>query len=307
MLTRPPTRGKQTSTRHWGRTLGDSTLDLLPQFAAFQRGKGLAERTIHNRDYMLRQLRRTTGHALLELTVNDLRGHLGRGVSKGSMQTERDCYRAFYRFLAEEKLRADDPTERLPRIRAPRGRPRPYTQEQIDALLTSGAYKRTRAMILLGCYQGFRASEIAAIHGHDIDIESGTIRVLGKGGKISFLPLHATIADLALTMPRDGFWFPARKSNTGHIHSRSVSDLMTRAKKRAGITEPKLTGHSLRHAYGTTLVKNGVDLRTVQELMRHESLATTQIYTLIDDEQLRDGIQRLPARPIPRHSGRVAA
>ena len=306
MLTRPPGRGRQ-STRPSGRGLGGRPLDLLPQFAEYQRGKGLAERTISNRDYMLRQLRRTAGRSLAELTVQDLRHHLGRGVSKGSMQTERDCYRAFYRFLAEEKLRADDPSERLPRIRAPRGRPRPYTQEQIDALLTSGAYKRTRAMILLGCYQGFRASEIAAIHGHDIDLDGGTIRVLGKGGKISFLPLHPTIGELALIMPRDGFWFPARKSNTGHIHSRSVSDLMTRAKKRAGITEPKLTGHSLRHAYGTILVKSGVDLRTVQELMRHESLATTQIYTLIDEDQLRDGIQRLPARSIPQRSGRVAA
>lgn len=306
MLTRPPGRGRQ-STRPSGRRLGGRPLDLLPQFAEYQRGKGLAERTISNRDYMLRQLRRTAGRPLAELTVQDLRHHLGRGVSKGSMQTERDCYRAFYRFLAEEKLRDDDPSERLPRIRAPRGRPRPYTQEQIDALLTSGAYKRTRAMILLGCYQGFRAAEIAAAHGHDIDVESGTIRVLGKGGKVSFLPLHPTIAELARVMPRDGFWFPARKSNTGHIHSRSVSDLMSRAKKRAGISEPKLTGHSLRHAYGTALVKSGVDLRTVQELMRHESLATTQIYTLIDEDQMRDGIQRLPARPIPQRSGRVAA
>lgn len=306
MLTRPPGRGRQ-STRPSGRRLGGRPLDLLPQFAEYQRGKGLAERTISNRDYMLRQLRRTAGRSLAELTVQDLRRHLGRGVSKGSMQTERDCYRAFYRFLAEEKLRDDDPSERLPRIRAPRGRPRPYTQEQIDALLTSGAYKRTRAMILLGCYQGFRAAEIAAAHGHDIDVESGTIRVLGKGGKVSFLPLHPTIAELARVMPRDGFWFPARKSNTGHIHSRSVSDLMSRAKKRAGISEPKLTGHSLRHAYGTALVKSGVDLRTVQELMRHESLATTQIYTLIDEDQMRDGIQRLPARPIPQRSGRVAA
>lgn len=306
MLTRPPGRGRQ-STRPSGRRLGGRPLDLLPQFAEYQRGKGLAERTISNRDYMLRQLRRTAGRSLAELTVQDLRHHLGRGVSKGSMQTERDCYRAFYRFLAEEKLRDDDPSERLPRIRAPRGRPRPYTQEQIDALLTSGAYKRTRAMILLGCYQGFRAAEIAAAHGHDIDVESGTIRVLGKGGKVSFLPLHPTIAELARVMPRDGFWFPARKSNTGHIHSRSVSDLMSRAKKRAGISEPKLTGHSLRHAYGTALVKSGVDLRTVQELMRHESLATTQIYTLIDEDQMRDGIQRLPARPIPQRSGRVAA
>jgi len=282
-------------------------LNLLPYFAEYQRGKGLSERTISNRDFMLKQLRNFAGRTLADLTTHELRCHLGRGVSKGSMQTERDCYRAFYRFLTDEGLRNDDPSEKLPRIRAPRGRPRPYTQEQIDALLASGAYKRTRAMILLGCYQGFRAAEIAAVHGHDFDLHAGTISVLGKGGKVSTLPAHPTIIELAKTMPKDAFWFPARKTNTGHIHSRSVSDLMTRAKKRAGITEPRLTGHSLRHAYGTSLVKAGVDLRTVQELMRHESLATTQIYTLIDDDQLRDGLSRLPARVIPSRAQRSAA
>lgn len=161
-------------------------------------------------------------------------------------------------------------------------------------------------MILLGRYQGFRASEIAAVHGHDLDLDAHTIEVLGKGGKLSVLPLHPVIERIAASMPCDGYWFPARKTQVGHIHSRSVSDLMTRAKKRAGITNPKLTGHSLRHAYGTDLVRAGVDLRTVQELMRHESLATTQIYTAIDDAQLRAGIDRLPATVTPTHSGRYA-
>jgi site-specific recombinase XerD len=68
---------------------------------------------------------------------------------------------------------------------------------------------------------------------------------------------------------------------------------MRRAKLRAGIDNERLTGHSLRHSYGTELVRAGVDLRTVQELMRHESLATTQIYTAIDEEQMRYGINRL--------------
>lgn len=279
---------------------------LLHQFAAYQLAKGLSARTIANRNYMLQSLEKHAGIPLHEVTTAHLRERLGRGVAKGTMQTERDCYRAFFGFLVEDGHRSDDPSLRLPKIRAPRGRPRPYSQEQIDALLRSGSYRRTRAMILLACYQGFRASEVAAVHASDIDAGERTIRVRGKGGKVVFLPLHPTIAELAPTMGSE-WWFPARRGAPGHINSRSVSDLMTRAKRRAGITNEKLTGHSLRHAYGTTLVRAGVDLRTVQELMRHESLATTQIYTLIDDEQLRAGIVRLPERAPVKHSGRRAA
>lgn len=281
------------------------TCDILQDFATYQRSKGLAERTIENRAYMLRALERHSHEPLLTITIRELRNHIGRGISRTSMQTERDAYRSFYRFLRREDYRTDDPTKKLEKIRVSRGRPRPYSQEQIDALLTSGAYKHTRAMILLACYQGFRASEVAKVHGHDIDLDGGTMRVLGKGHKLVFLPLHPVIAELAQTMPRDSWWFPARRGEPGPIHSRSVSDLMTRAKKRAGIIEPKLTGHSLRHAYGTTLVREGVDLRTVQELMRHESLATTQIYTLIDEDQMRAGIVRLPVRELPARSGRM--
>lgn len=281
--------------------------DLLQEFAVFQRAKGLSDRTINNRAYMLRQLSNALDKDLLAMTIHDLREHIGRGISKGTMQTERDCYRAFYRFLKDEEYRTDDPTERLAKIRAPRGKPRPFTQQQIDAMLTSGAYRHTRAMILLAYYQGFRASEVAAVHGHDIDLDSNTIRVVGKGDKYAMLPLHPTVREIAMKMPRDDWWFPARKRTGAHIHSRSVSDLMRHAKLRAGITNTRLTGHSLRHSYGTTLVHEGVDLRTVQELMRHESLSTTQVYTLVDSQQLRDGLARLPGRSILEHSGRQAA
>jgi site-specific recombinase XerD len=280
---------------------------ILSEFAAYQRAKGLSDRTIENRAYMVAALYRNAGVSLLEVDLHHLRRHLGRGVSAGTMQTERDCYRAFFTFLKEDEYRTDDPSERLSPVRAPRGEPRPFTSEQIDRLLATGSYRRTRAMILLGCYQGFRAGTIAQVHGRDVDLASNTIRAIGKGNKVRVLPLHPLIRELAETMPADEWWFPARKGRPGHIHSRSVSDLLAEAKKRAGITEGKLTAHSLRHSFGTDLVAEGVDLRTVQELMMHSSLATTQIYTGISAEQKAEGISRLRGRQVPEHSGRHAA
>ncbi len=77
-------------------------LNILEEFAAFQRAAGLSDRTINNRDYMLRALVAASGTPLLQVTLRDLRNRLGRGISKGSMQTERDCYKAFYRFAQGE-------------------------------------------------------------------------------------------------------------------------------------------------------------------------------------------------------------
>ena len=229
------------------------------------------------------------------------------GVSAGTKRTERQALRAFFAWLVDEGLRDDDPSARLGVVKVPRGTPRPFTDAQIDAMLTGGAYRRTRAMILLGALQGLRAASIACVHGHDIDLVSGLIRVHGKGDKVRLLPLHDTIAELALTMPADDWWFPARRGREGHIHAASVTNLITRAKKRAGIIDERLTPHSLRHSFGTELVEHDVDIRVVQELMMHESLSTTQIYTGVSERRKRAGLDALPYRPVLEHSGRQRA
>jgi site-specific recombinase XerD len=162
-------------------------------------------------------------------------------------------------------------------------------------------------MILLGVYQGLRAGSIARIHGRDVDLVENLLHVVGKGNKRAALPLHPLIREVAIKMPTDDYWFPARRGSRGHIHSASVSDLLTRAKKRAGIDDEALTGHSTRHTFGTELVEAGVDIRVVQELMMHESLASTQIYTRVSARKKAEGIRLLIPRPIPDHSGRRAA
>lgn len=291
--------------------MGNQPLQI---FAAYERGKGLADTTIRNRDSILRTLRSAAGRPLVDLDIHDLRNYLGRPaipgrnrVAAGTRRTERGAMVAFYTFIHEEGLRADNPTVRLDPVTAPKGEPRPFTREQIDAMLNSGAYRKTRAMILIGYYQGFRVSSIARVHGHDIDLIGGTIRTIGKGGKERTLPLHPVVAELAEAMPTDNWWFPARDGSNRPVHPSSVTNLITLAKKRAGIRDPRLTPHSLRHAFGTDLVEEGVDIRVVQELMMHESLATTQIYTGVSAHRKREGIMALPERTIPIRSGRLAA
>ena len=259
---------------------------MLIAFAEYERARNLAEATIRNRDSILRTARDKLGKLLIDMDLRDLRQYLGRpGNHPGTRRTERAAMRAFFHWLVEDGYRRDDPTARLAPIRVPKGEPRPFTPGQIDAML-SRSYTRTRAMILLGYYQGFRVSSIA---------------------RVRTLPLHPVIAELAETMPTRDWWFPARGDHPGHVQPTSVTDLITRAKKRAGITDPTLTPHSLRHAFGTDLVEGGVDIRVVQELMMHESLATTQIYTRVSERLKREGISLLRARSIPVRSHRRAA
>lgn len=279
--------------------------EVLGIFAEYQRSGHRSPNTIKKRASILRGFARRQRTTLLDATVFDLRREQGREeIAASTRETMRNTFRAFYGFLQAEGLRDDNPALRLPKVKVPPHRPRPYTQEQIDRLLNTGAYRRTRAMILLACYQGLRASEIARVHAGDLDMHALTLKVLGKGDKTDYLPLHETIVELAPTMG-DGYWFPARGGREGHIHGGSVSDLLHDARERAGITDKKLTGHSLRHSFATELVRGQANIRAVQELMRHASLKYTAQYTEVLDEDRREAHAVLPPRPIPLHSGRT--
>ncbi|MBF4568781.1 tyrosine-type recombinase/integrase [Plantibacter sp. VKM Ac-2880] len=283
----------------------DGWAEVLSDFADFQRSQGLSDTTIRNRHSILRTLARDCGRGPMDVTASDLRKQVGReGISAGSRRTYRGAMIAFFSFLQEDGYRVDNPASKLPTVSAPRGVPRPFSQDQISAMIEGGAYRKTRAMILIGYFQGFRVSQIARVHADDLDLLEGTIRTVGKGAKVSTFPLHPVIKQLARSMPSQGWWFPARGERDGHIHGSSVTNLITLAKKRAGITDPHLTPHSLRHAFATDMIENGVDIRVIQELLAHSSLSTTQIYTGVSARRKREGILTLPARDVPARSNR---
>lgn len=150
-------------------------------------------------------------------------------------------------------------------------------------------------MILLAAYQGLRVSEVARVRGVDVDGLGETLTVLGKGGVRAVLPLHPYIAAEA-DRYGPGWWFgqhvPNRSSRSGGpVLGNSVSRIVGEAMGRAGVPG---TCHSLRHWYASEMLRQGVDVRVIQQLMRHASLATTERYLHVDDEQRRAGALRLP-------------
>jgi integrase/recombinase XerD len=212
--------------------------------------------------------------------------------SDSTAATYHSYLRAWFKWLIIEEHRVDDPMIKLGTPKYPERVPRPVPDDGLVKLLVSRMHHRTRVMILLAALAGLRVSEVARVKGEDIDLEKCVIYVMrGKGKKRAALPLHHLLVEAAHTMPRRGVWFPGMRGRAHtHVLGKSVSDIVGQAMRRAGAQG---TAHCLRHWYGTTLLEDGADLRTVQELLRHASLATTAIYTKVPDQRRHEAINKL--------------
>jgi integrase/recombinase XerD len=183
----------------------------------------------------------------------------------------------------------ENPMPLIRRPPTPRPRPRPLRERELRRALEVAEHD-TRAHLLLGYLAGLRAFEIAKFHGRDIT--PAGIRVVGKGGVVETVPTHPLLWELAQLYPRDAYWFPSPKPGRQRIGSATVTNRIRRLFSAVGIEGAT---HRARHTYGTMLLRQGANLRVVQELMRHGSLATTAVYLGVDDDERRTAIDGLVA------------
>ncbi|MGH3954546.1 MAG: tyrosine-type recombinase/integrase [Mycobacterium sp.] len=242
----------------------------------------MSPRTVRERVVVLRGLAKFSGVAPEHATFVDIVTWLAQGDwMPGTRYQYHSALTAWFLWLQVEQYRDDNPMIRIPRPKRSKGIPRPTSDAELDRILVSTRRERTRSMLILACLQGLRAHEIAKVRGEHVNLMDGRLEVTGKGGKTKVLPLHPDVAQLATTMPRDGYWFPG--TDGGHVHRNSVSTNVSRAFRRARVSG---STHRLRHWYGSSLIDAGVNLRDVQELMRHETSASTEIYTLVPPERM---------------------
>ena len=199
-------------------------------------------------------------------------------------------FASIYRWLIDTGRMDRNPMDPIRRPPKPRAKPRPLTPVQVATVL-DGADDRLRAWMLLALLAGLRAHEVAKFRGQDIDAES--ICVVGKGGQDSMIPTHPMLWELAQAYPRKGLWFPStfhvgQPQGTGY-----VSQLVAERFRSVGIERGSI--HRLRATYGTTLLRAGANLRVVQTLMRHSSLATTEHYLGVDEDERVTAIGLLAA------------
>lgn len=197
--------------------------------------------------------------------------------------------RSLFDWMRRSGIRPADPMLDMRAPKRPAQKPRPLDQlEQSRALVA--ADDPTRAFLLLGLLAGLRAFEIAKIRGEDISQDALYVR--GKGGKDAMVPTHPLLWELAQAMPRQGWWFPSPHKGKGHIHPATVTRKITALFHELGIEG---STHRARHSYCTNLMRAGVALRIVQELARHDSLATTAGYLAVDEDERRAAIGLLSA------------
>ena len=209
--------------------------------------------------------------------------------------------RSFHRFLVREGVTDQDPAARVAPPRLPRSLPRPLPVDDVRRLLEAPdegtpAGLRDRAILELLYGSGLRISELTGMDVDDLDLEEGSLRVLGKGGKEREVPLGSFGRDavgayltrgrpaLATAVSRGALFLNARG---GRLSRQSCARLLGRYVRLAGI-DRRVTLHTLRHSFATHLLEGGADVRVVQELLGHASVATTQIYTLVTARHLRE-------------------
>ncbi len=280
----------------------------LSRWRAFQLAAGLGHRTIDSREEMLRNLAERTQKAPSELTLDDLLEFLGRPhfrtgqpLSAGTKQVERSYLQQWGRWAYEEGIVSEDPARRLPKVKMPRRKARPLRLEHIAAMLEQDTlWQSTLDLVTVAANTGLRVGEIVRIHGADYDPYTQELRSLRKGGFVQYIKLTPVLVELAERMPRDGWWFPSEYSNKefpdggGHILMKSASTRITSVMRRVGITDTRLTAHSIRHFYCCLLLAQGVPLHVVQEMMGHASLATTQLYIEVQQHEIDAAVASLP-------------
>jgi integrase/recombinase XerD len=258
---------------------------------------------------------------LLGAAPADLLGYLAArfaGSQASASNRRLASLRRFYRWALRERLRDDDPTLRLERARQQPRRPHTLSEAQVDALLAAPPADtalglRDRAMLELMYASGLRVSELVALQAVHLSLADGVVRVVGgKGGKDRLVPFGEAAAqalrrylDEARARLLDGgdsafVFVTGRSARAGRGASGGMTrqmfwTLVKRHAWRAGIGTP-LSPHTLRHAFATHLLNHGADLRVVQLLLGHADISTTQIYTHVARERLR----QLHARHHPR-------
>lgn len=216
---------------------------------------------------------------LLGASATDLEDVLARRrqLAPETRKSHLASWRVFYRWAHRRGLRADDPTLEIASIRVPPRVPRVAPDDDVELAL-AGAAPRHRAMVLLARYACLRLTELTTLHTRDREGER--LRIRGKGDRERVVYANEPLMFALHALERDqgaGYYFPGLRG--AHMHPMSVNKIITR-----------VTGwnpHSLRHAGATAAYNATGDLRAVQEMLGHASLATTQRYLHLDDEAKR--------------------
>jgi integrase/recombinase XerD len=223
-----------------------------------------------------------------------------RGLSAASIARKVAAVRGLHRFLLREGLEPEDPTILVESPQRRAALPKALPIEEVFRLLeapdcTTPAGRRDRALLEFLYASGARVGEVVALNQLDIDLESGTAVLTGKGSKQRMVPvgrpacrsLESYLPDrLAVRVPGRDSGAVFLNARGGRLTRQGVWEIVRRQARRAGLDPDRVSPHVLRHSAATHMVEGGADLRTVQEMLGHANISTTQVYTRVSPMHL---------------------
>ncbi|CAI0704503.1 site-specific tyrosine recombinase XerD [Serratia proteamaculans] len=243
--------------------------------------------------------------SLLQAQALDLQAFLADRVEGGYKATSSarllSAMRRLFQYLYRENMRSDDPTALLASPKLPQRLPKDLSEAQVDALLKAPCVDqplelRDKAMLEVLYATGLRVSELVGLTISDVSLRQGVVRVIGKGNKERLVPLGEEAVYWIENYLEHGRPWMVNGQALDVLFPSNRSQQMTRQTFwhrikhyaiLAGIDSERLSPHVLRHAFATHLLNHGADLRVVQMLLGHSDLSTTQIYTHVATERLK--------------------
>ena len=265
------------------------------------------------------------GHDLATADAEIVRGFLGAqaraGFSARTTARRLSALRQFFQFLLADGIRADDPTIAVDRPKQRAALPKYLGEDEVDRLLAAAADRpreeglRARALLEVLYATGLRVSELVGLPLSTLARDPRVLIVRGKGGKERMVPLTEPAIDaLAAYQPVRNHFIPRRSagrtasspwlfpSRGGHGHLTRVrfGQILKEIAAAAGIAPARVSPHVLRHSFASHLLARGADLRSLQQLLGHADIGTTQIYTHVLDARLRELVEQ--AHPLAREA-----
>jgi integrase/recombinase XerD len=262
------------------------------------------------------------GCAFRAAAASDVKRYIASlsGMATSTQARRLSALRQFFAFLYSEGIRQDDPTGTIDSPRRERPLPKVLSREDIEKLIAAAGENNDAESVRLACIleilyaSGLRVSELVSLPLSAARNRDGFLLVMGKGRKERLAPLnaaaHAAIKKYLKVrsefLPRGSkeskYLFPSRSAE-GHLTRRRLHQMLKALALKANLDPDKLSPHVLRHAFATHLVEGGADLRSVQTLLGHADIATTQIYTHVASDRLRDVV--LSAHPLAKAKRRA--
>jgi integrase/recombinase XerD len=272
--------------------------------------RGASKNTILSYERDLRLFSEGVNTPLLEVTSFELRDYLAQmerdNIAESTAARKLSALRQFYKFLLGEGILKDNPTANLESPRRARLLPKILSEDDVTRLMVLASDKakekpsfksfRLRALIETLYATGLRSSELLTLPRNAAHNERRFIIVKGKGGSERMVPLsnpaleaikdYVVYLELEEKYKGNKFLFPSRGQD-GHLSRIRLYQLLKNLSFEAGISPQNISAHVLRHAFATHLLSNGADLRSVQKMLGHADISTTQIYTHVLDERLK--------------------